>query len=78
MTSIEQMTNLPVLSSLLLLPLLGAAVIWMLPRAKAKAVALVTLIVALAPALMAVIGLDAANPDFQFTEQYPWIPALDA
>ncbi|MCU7852739.1 MAG: NADH-quinone oxidoreductase subunit M [Candidatus Thiodiazotropha sp. (ex Monitilora ramsayi)] len=78
MTSIEQMTNLPVLSSLLLLPLLGAAVIWMLPRAKAKAVALLTLIVALAPALMTVIGLDAANSDFQFTEQYPWIPALDA
>ncbi|MCU7843009.1 MAG: NADH-quinone oxidoreductase subunit M [Candidatus Thiodiazotropha sp. (ex Monitilora ramsayi)] len=78
MTSIEQMNNLPVLSSLLLLPLLGAAVIWMLPRSKARLVALLTLIAALVPALMTVIGLDAANADFQFTEQYPWIPALDA
>ncbi|MCU7806513.1 MAG: NADH-quinone oxidoreductase subunit M [Candidatus Thiodiazotropha sp. (ex Semelilucina semeliformis)] len=78
MANLQDMTHLPVLSTLLLLPLLGAVVIWLLPQIKARMIALITLITALLPALTAVIGLDTGNARFQFTEQYPWIPTLDA
>jgi len=70
--------SLPLLSLLLLLPLLGGAVIWLLPQVKPRLTALTTLGVSLLPALTLVYGLDASDPGFQFVEQYPWIPTLDS
>jgi NADH-quinone oxidoreductase subunit M len=72
------MTDLPLLSTLLLLPLVGAGAIWFFPVSRARMVALATLLGALLPAIAVVLLLDGENPGFQFVEHYPWIPALDA
>ncbi|MCU7874758.1 MAG: NADH-quinone oxidoreductase subunit M [Candidatus Thiodiazotropha sp. (ex Lucinoma borealis)] len=78
MGQIDTIANLPLLSTLLLLPLIGIAAIWLIPVAKARHVTLITLTIALIPAIAVIFLLDKGNPDFQFVEQYPWIPALDA
>ncbi|MES9978322.1 MAG: proton-conducting transporter membrane subunit, partial [Candidatus Thiodiazotropha sp. 6PLUC5] len=70
--------NLPLLSTLLLLPLVGVIAIWLLPWVKPRVTALVTLSLALIPALSALLLLDTQSSNFQFVEQYPWIPAVDA
>ncbi|MES9926498.1 MAG: NADH-quinone oxidoreductase subunit M, partial [Candidatus Thiodiazotropha sp. 6PDIVS] len=70
--------NLPLLSSLLLLPLIGIIAIWLLPWVKPRLIALITLSVAFIPALLALLLLDTQSSEFQFVEQYPWMPALDA
>ena len=74
----ETIANLPLLSSLLLLPLIGVVVIWLLPLTRARMATLVTLCLALLPAMAALLLLDRHSGEFQFVEQYPWIPALDA
>ncbi|MCG7960174.1 MAG: NADH-quinone oxidoreductase subunit M, partial [Candidatus Thiodiazotropha taylori] len=78
MGRIETLTNLPLLSTLLLLPLLGIAMIWLIPQVRARMISLITLGLALIPALSALLLLDSASSDFQMLETYPWIPALDA
>ncbi|MCU7905806.1 MAG: NADH-quinone oxidoreductase subunit M [Candidatus Thiodiazotropha sp. (ex Epidulcina cf. delphinae)] len=74
----ETISNLPLLSSILLLPLIGASAIWLLPVLKARLTTLVTLILALFPAIAVVFLLDPESAEFQFVEHYPWMPALDA
>ncbi len=74
----DTLHNLPLLSTLLLLPLLGGAMIWLLPQIRPRLTALIVLGIGLLPALAIVFGLDGRNPGFQFVEQYPWIPALDS
>ncbi|MET0043693.1 MAG: NADH-quinone oxidoreductase subunit M [Candidatus Thiodiazotropha sp. 6PLUC3] len=78
MGRIETLMNLPLLSTLLLLPLVGVIAIWLLPWVKPRVTALVTLSLALIPALSALLLLDTQSSNFQFVEQYPWIPAVDA
>jgi NADH-quinone oxidoreductase subunit M len=78
MGRIEIITNLPLLSTLLLLPLIGIVTIWLAPWARAKLVTLITLGIALIPALAALLLLDPHNSGFQWIEQYPWIPAVDS
>ncbi|MEW8209897.1 MAG: NADH-quinone oxidoreductase subunit M [Candidatus Thiodiazotropha taylori] len=78
MGRIETLTNLPLLTTLLLLPLLGIAMIWLIPQVRARMISLITLGLALIPALSALLLLDSASSDFQMLETYPWIPALDA
>jgi NADH-quinone oxidoreductase subunit M len=78
MISIEQINTLPLLSSLLMIPLLGVVAIWLLTRERAKLVALVTLSLGLVVAIAIVSSLNTDNPAFQLTEHYPWITALDA
>jgi NADH-quinone oxidoreductase subunit M len=78
MNSMIQLIPLPLLSTLLLIPLLGAAAIWMQPRTNARYTALVTLLVGLVPAITVVTALKIDDPGFQFIEQYPWITTLDA
>ncbi|MES9971088.1 MAG: NADH-quinone oxidoreductase subunit M [Candidatus Thiodiazotropha sp.] len=72
------MTDLPLLTILLLLPLAGAGLIWLFPVPKARLVSFATLLGGLLPAVAVVVLLDPDNPGFQFVDQYPWIPALDA
>jgi NADH-quinone oxidoreductase subunit M len=72
------MTDLPLLTILLLLPLVGVGMIWLFPIIQARLVALTTLLCALLPAVAVVVLLDLDNPGFQFVDHYPWIPALDA
>ncbi|MCU7923018.1 MAG: NADH-quinone oxidoreductase subunit M [Candidatus Thiodiazotropha sp. (ex Dulcina madagascariensis)] len=74
----ETISNLPLLSTILLLPLIGASAIWLLPVPKARLTTLITLVLALFPAIAVVLLLDPQNPGFQFVEHYPWMPALDA
>ncbi|MBT3011116.1 MAG: NADH-quinone oxidoreductase subunit M [Candidatus Thiodiazotropha sp. (ex Lucina aurantia)] len=78
MGSLQAMTDLPLLSTLLLLPLAGAGAIWFFPVSWARMVTLATLLCALLPAIAIVVLLESDNPGFQFIEHYPWIPALDA
>ncbi|MEW8252118.1 MAG: NADH-quinone oxidoreductase subunit M [Candidatus Thiodiazotropha sp.] len=78
MGPLDTMTDLPLLSTLLLLPLAGAGAIWFFPVAWARRVSLITLLCSLIPAITLVAQLQVDNPGFQFVEQYPWIPALDA
>ncbi|MCG8011445.1 MAG: hypothetical protein JAY64_07045, partial [Candidatus Thiodiazotropha weberae] len=68
MGRIETLTNMPLLSTLLLLPLLGIAMIWLIPQVRARLISLVTLGLALIPALAALILLDSASSDFQMVE----------
>jgi NADH-quinone oxidoreductase subunit M len=72
------MTNPPLLTTLLLLPLVGAGAIWLFPLTWARRITLATLLLALLPALAVLLLLESDNPGFQFVEHYPWIPALDA
>lgn len=71
------MTDLPWLSLLVALPLVGAAITAALPAALAKRFALgtslLTLAVGIAAASQFVIG---SSEQFQLTEQYSWIPQL--
>lgn len=74
------MSNLPWLTALVVLPLLGAAALWLLPagaRARARTVALG---VALAEVLLTVgafTAFDTADAaTHQLVETAPWIPAL--
>ncbi|MCU7856014.1 MAG: hypothetical protein KZQ79_10050, partial [Candidatus Thiodiazotropha sp. (ex Lucinoma borealis)] len=69
MGQIDTIANLPLLSTLLLLPLIGIAAIWLIPVAKARHVTLITLTIALIPAIAVIFLLDKGNPDFQFVEQ---------
>ncbi|MES9853597.1 MAG: NADH-quinone oxidoreductase subunit M [Candidatus Thiodiazotropha sp. L084R] len=78
MGQFETLMNLPLLSTLLLLPLVGIIAIWLLPWVKPRLTALITLSVAFIPALLALLLLDTQSSEFQFVEQYPWMPALDA
>lgn len=78
MGPLDTMTDLPLLTILLLLPLVGVGMIWLFPVPKARLVTLATLLGALLPAVAVVALLELDNPGFQFVDQYPWIPALDA
>jgi NADH-quinone oxidoreductase subunit M len=78
MGPLDTMTDLPLLTIVLLLPLAGAGVIWFFPFTWARRISLAALLGALIPATLAVTLLDSGNPGFQFVDQYPWIPALDA
>jgi NADH-quinone oxidoreductase subunit M len=71
------MHGFPYLSVLTLLPLVGAAVVALVPRAKtqlAKVVALFWSIVVFGFAVGMWVAFKAGGPRFQFRESYPWIP----
>ena len=70
---------LPIISILLGIPLVGAALLALLPRDREtliKAVAFVTTLVALAVSIPLGLGFQADVPGFQFEEFAPWLPAL--
>jgi NADH-quinone oxidoreductase subunit M len=74
----ELLNPLHPLTALLLMPLIGGALVWLLPQAVARVTALATLLAAMLPALAVVVGLDSGNSGFQFIDSYPWIASLDA
>lgn len=68
---------LPLLSLLLLSPVLGGVLIWLAPRAWARGVGLVAALTALMLALAAVVRFDAGAAGFQLIEQAAWMPTLN-
>ena len=77
-----RLEELPLLTLLIVLPLVGAVVVWALPsrlraRSRAVAVAVTLLEVALAVTTLAAFDVDAAATH-QLAETYPWIPAIGA
>lgn len=72
------MSDLPLLSSLLLVYPLGALLVWLVPRpTAARWIALAVNGVGLLVALVAVAALDPAHGGFQLRDQASWIPSLN-
>src|SRR5690625_1730769 len=75
----QTISDLPWLSILILVPLVAAAVIWLVPAVQraARTVGLVVSLLVLAGFVVMATGFDfGAAGDFQFTEQLSWIPQL--
>lgn len=72
----------PWLTTLVVLPLVGAAVVWALPggaRRAARAVGLAFALVELALGALVVLGFDTGTAGaYQFTEKVAWIPQFGA
>ncbi len=73
------MTNLPILSFVTFLPLLGALFIFsirgedLMVERNARAVALLTTLVTFLVSLVLWINFDNSTANFQFVENYPWL-----
>ena len=73
------MSDLPWLTLLGALPLLGALAVALVPRGRellAKQLALLVSLVVLAGTVALGLAFDPSGPQFQFVEQHPWIPAF--
>ena len=71
------MTTLPLLTLMMVVPLVGAVVIAALPAASAALAKPIALGASLVTLVLACVGWaqwDAAGPQFQLTETYSWIP----
>jgi NADH-quinone oxidoreductase subunit M len=80
MTEAIQVSNLPLLSLLIWLPILGAALTLLLGNARPQAARWTALAFALATLALTVplfTGFDYAQAGMQFVEQRAWIPAYD-
>ena len=69
------------LSLILFLPTLAAAIVLVMPKAKIKVIRWVTFIASLIPLGLAILlwfKFDHAIPGFQFQEQYSWYPAINS
>ena len=72
------MDQIPLLSLLLLAPLVAAALVWLWPLEQgARVLALVAAGLELILAATVVGAFDPANPGFQQVERGPWIPTLN-
>ncbi|HET6380693.1 MAG TPA: NADH-quinone oxidoreductase subunit M [candidate division Zixibacteria bacterium] len=72
------MSGLPVLSLIVFAPLVGALALLFVPGSNHRAIRWVSLIFALASFgfSLFLLGYDANGPEFQFREDYEWIPAF--
>lgn len=70
--------HLPLLTWLLALPLLTAALLWLLPAAWCRTLTLATLVAMLLLSLVLVAGFDHRQPGFQWVDEAAWIPGLGA
>lgn len=73
------MTSFPVLTILWAVPMLGAVVVMLLPasaRNLAKWVALTVSLAVLAVTVVIAVGFDPAGDQYQFVENYRWIPSF--
>jgi NADH-quinone oxidoreductase subunit M len=76
------MTDWPVLSTVIFLPLVGVLLILLLrgdgdaAKRNARYIALWTTLVTFAVSLLLWTGFDASSADFQFREQYSWLGAI--
>ncbi len=66
----------PLLSGLILLPLAGALLVWLLPARLARRVAAGVLVAVLFAAAAAVVAFEPSLPGFQLVERRPWIAGL--
>lgn len=65
------------LSLLLLLPLLGAVVIWILPARAARGLTALVMFATLAAATSALVVFDPGGPRFQLLERVLWVASLN-
>ncbi len=72
-------TSIPWLTILWAVPMLGAALVMLIPasgRALAKWFALLVSVVVLALAVALAVGFDRSGPQYQFVESHSWIPSF--
>jgi NADH-quinone oxidoreductase subunit M len=72
-------TSFPVLTALWAVPMVGAVLVMLLPaaaRGLAKWVALSVSLIVLGVAAVIAVGFDPAGDQFQFVENYRWIPSF--
>lgn len=75
------MNDLPWLTILWILPVIGACAVMVVPtrsRTAAKTVAVIAALLTLAVAVVLAAGFDPAGQQFQFVESRTWIPAFGA
>ena len=71
------MTGVGWLTALWTVPMVGAAIVILLPsRVFARWAALVVSLAVLAVAALLAVSFDPAGPQFQFVEDHPWIPSF--
>ncbi|UCD84318.1 MAG: NADH-quinone oxidoreductase subunit M [Deltaproteobacteria bacterium] len=69
-----------VLSWIVFFPLIGAAVVLILPRSQERAMKLVSVVATFVPLLLAgwiYLNFDRSTPELQFVEHYPWIRSFN-
>ena len=70
---------MPWMTILWAVPVVGAAVVMLIPatgRAAAKWFALLVSVAVLVLALIVTVGFDPSGPQYQFVEDHPWIPSF--
>ncbi|TQK31231.1 NADH-quinone oxidoreductase subunit M [Arthrobacter sp. SLBN-53] len=71
------MTGVGWLTALWAVPMIGAAIVILLPsKVFARWAALAVSLAVLAVAVLLAVGFDPAGPQFQFVEDHPWIPSF--
>jgi NADH-quinone oxidoreductase subunit M len=69
--------NLPILSLLIFLPLVGAAMLWVLPVRLTRHVVALSMLLTLVLASATLLAYDPAGIRFQLVERLPWIVSLN-
>jgi len=69
-------SDIPMLSIVIFLPLVGAIVLAVLPTSMARSVALTTALLTWIVSLLLLIGYSPTSAPFQFEEQLDWIPVF--
>jgi NADH-quinone oxidoreductase subunit M len=67
-------TDIPILSIIIFLPLVGSIVLALLPAVYARQVALATALLTWVVSLLLLVGYAPGSPGFQYQEQLDWIP----
>ena len=73
-------SQMPILSALIWLPILGGLLSFLLGDRRAGTAKYLALGVAIASFILSIklyLGLDQSLPDMQFTELMPWLPAFN-
>ncbi|MCB9367424.1 MAG: NADH-quinone oxidoreductase subunit M [Calditrichaeota bacterium] len=73
--------ELPILSIILLCPVVGVLLLFMVPEGRDNVVRWISLAVSLVAAFFSVwmfVAYDRVQAGFQFTEQLPWVPGLNS
>ena len=74
------MFGLPLLSSLIFLPVAGILILFFIPRDKTsliKSISVITTFITLAISLLILVHFNIQNPNFQLEERVSWIPQVN-